>query len=165
LVSSSDRCALIRVSGRANFSLSCDFKDLLQRLQERHFETIIVDLRDCLTMDSTFLGVLASAAIEFAAAEPGREVRHIRLLGPNPTVSDLITSLGIMHLFRLMEQTSPLEISGPAVPASHAEHTRAEVARTCLQAHEFLMSLNEANAAKFKDVARFLAEDVRRLEG
>jgi hypothetical protein len=39
-----------------------------------------------------------------------------------------------------------------------------EVARTCLEAHRTLMELNPGNAQKFKDVAQFLAEDVKRLE-
>ena len=49
-------------------------------------------------------------------------------------------------------------------PATTEQHSRAEISRTCLEAHQTLMGLNPANVAKFKDVAQFLAEDVKRLE-
>jgi hypothetical protein len=39
-----------------------------------------------------------------------------------------------------------------------------ELARTCLEAHRTLMGIKPENVAKFKDVAQFLAEDVKRLE-
>ena len=39
-----------------------------------------------------------------------------------------------------------------------------ETARACLEAHETLMSINPANIPKFKDVSRFMAEDLKRLE-
>jgi hypothetical protein len=40
--------------------------------------------------------------------------------------------------------------------------TKAEVTRTCLEAHQILADLNPANAAKFKDVAQFLAEGLKK---
>ena len=36
--------------------------------------------------------------------------------------------------------------------------------RNCLEAHETLMEINPANVNKFKDVTRFLAEDLKRQE-
>ena len=34
--------------------------------------------------------------------------------------------------------------------------------RTCLEAHQTLIDLSPANAARFKDVAQFLAEGVKK---
>jgi hypothetical protein len=56
----------------------------------------------------------------------------------------------------LSDKFEPL---APGDPAS-----AVELARTCLKAHQTLMELNPANAQKFKDVAQFLAEDLKRLE-
>ena len=42
--------------------------------------------------------------------------------------------------------------------------TQEELTRACLEAHQTLMDLNPANAAKFKDVAQFLAEGVKKAK-
>jgi hypothetical protein len=47
------------------------------------------------------------------------------------------------------------------VPGSH-DHK--EISRTCLEAHQTLMRINPDNIAKFKDVAQFLAEDLKKTE-
>jgi hypothetical protein len=36
------------------------------------------------------------------------------------------------------------------------------VARTCIEAHQTLMAISPANAAKFKDVTQFLTEGLKR---
>jgi hypothetical protein len=57
----------------------------------------------------------------------------------------------------LPENTATQDLA-PASP------TREEVQRTCLEAHQLLMEINPANVAKFKDVAAFLAEDLKKLK-
>ena len=42
---------------------------------------------------------------------------------------------------------------------------RREVSRTCLEAHKTLMDVNPANISKFKEVAEFLANDLKKTEG
>src|SRR6185295_15660024 len=63
-----DHAACVRIAGRANFTSSVDFKKLLQQLQEDGCTEIGLDLTDCVLMDSTFLGVLASAGTKCDAA-------------------------------------------------------------------------------------------------
>jgi 7-cyano-7-deazaguanine synthase in queuosine biosynthesis len=48
--------------------------------------------------------------------------------------------------------------------AETADHSKAAVIRNCLEAHNILIGLNPENVEKFKDVARFFAEDLQRLE-
>ena len=38
------------------------------------------------------------------------------------------------------------------------------MSRTCLDAHQTLMEINPANIPKFKDVAQFLADDLKNLK-
>jgi hypothetical protein len=42
--------------------------------------------------------------------------------------------------------------------------TLEQITRTSLEAHQTLMAANPDNAARFKDVAQFLAEDLKNLE-
>jgi hypothetical protein len=42
--------------------------------------------------------------------------------------------------------------------------SREEVTRTCLEARKTLMAANPDNVDRFKEVTRFLAEDLKKLE-
>src|SRR5262245_11547343 len=154
--------AWIRIVGRASFNNSVDFKTLITSLSQNGCSHFILDLTDCLLMDSTFLGVLAGLGLKYP--HNGDNNPAFELLNPNHRIADLLENLGVVHLFHV--------IHGPTTPhASHAvEHTAAqddgeEVTRTCLEAHQTLMRINPGNVPKFKDVTEYLAEDLRRKEG
>src|SRR5436853_7738776 len=87
-----ERTAFIKVPGRANFTSSCDLKNVVAGLRERGFADFVLDLHECVTMDSTFLGVLAGLVLR--NNHPAPEVPRIELLNPNARVLDLIENLG-----------------------------------------------------------------------
>jgi anti-anti-sigma factor len=155
----------LKVSGRANFSSSVDFKTLVGRLREQGYRSFVLDLTDCLLMDSTFLGVLAGLGLKFGQAGNGKADASIELLNPNSRISDLLENLGVNHLFPV-RQGPPLSPDGRnCIQQAAAPPTdKTELARTCLEAHQTLMNINPDNVPKFKDVAKFLAEDLKRLE-
>ena len=159
-----EHTAWIRLQGRANFNSSVDFKALINGLLEKGYNRFILDLTDCILMDSTFLGVLAGLGMRFSNARNGGTVPVIELLNANARIADLLDNLGVEHLFKM--------VTGPELDSSRLErldhspsnHDRKEVSRTCLEAHETLMRINPANVAKFKDVAQFLTEDLKKQE-
>src|SRR5688500_13310613 len=55
----------VTVAGRAKFSGSVDFKTLVTSLWEKGYHHFVLDLSECLLMDSTFLGVLAGLGLKF----------------------------------------------------------------------------------------------------
>ena len=83
--------AFVKIPGRANFSSSVDFKTLVSELRARGVDHYVLDLGECVTMDSTFLGVLAGIALRHADAKdnsaPGNRL-HLDLLNPNPRISE-----------------------------------------------------------------------------
>jgi anti-sigma B factor antagonist len=152
--------ALIKVRGRATFACGADLKCLLNELRERGWQHFTFDLSECPLMDSTFLGIMAGFGMKMSAAR----ARRAALLNPNPKIVELLDNLGVAQLFeirqgtaRLADQCQPAQPSGPPVG-------KLEAAQTALEAHQTLMAINPANVPKFKDVARFLAEDLKRLE-
>ncbi|MBM3823221.1 MAG: STAS domain-containing protein [Verrucomicrobia bacterium] len=151
----------VKVVGKASFSVSVDLKTALQSLVQRGHTEFIFDLSECPLMDSTFMGVMAGFGMERAA---GAFPCLVKLVNPAPRVADLLESLGVAHLFTLVRGEAVPPAPGPLLEASSAAASKTEVSKTCLEAHEILMSLNPANVAKFKDVAQFLAEDIRRME-
>ena len=152
----------VKIAGRANFATSVDFKRLVHEARARGAQRFIVDLAACPLMDSTFLGVLAGLGTQLSADNLPPEQRPIELLNPTPKVADLIDNLGVLHLFHIVQGRDLENLCLAAVESAGA--TKLEMSRNCLEAHQVLMDLNPANVAKFKDVAKFFAEDVAKQE-
>jgi anti-sigma B factor antagonist len=163
-----DHDVCIKIEGRANFTSSVDFKTLVNGLWQKGHHHFVLDLTDCMLMDSTFLGVLAGLGLKFAngQAQNPCEATPIELLNPNARIADLLENLGVAHLFHTLAGKSegdPSKLVPVEQPATNASKT--DISRTCLEAHKVLMDINPANIAKFKDVAQFLAEDLKKTEG
>ena len=164
LVAVTDDYACVKIAGRANFAASVDFKQLILGLRARGHRRFILDLTACLIMDSTFLGVLARLALDQSAgASAGGG--PLELLNPNARVADLLDNLGVLPLFRVAQGTEPGNVRFEAVVCIAGETSKLEMSRNCLAAHQTLMALNPENMVRFKDVAKFLAEDLQKLEG
>jgi anti-anti-sigma factor len=166
LVAVQDQSAVVKINGRANFMTSVTFKRLITELEQRGFDHFILDLTECQTMDSTFLGTLAGTALEFGSTPPNREERpaaRLRLLNPTQRVSELFDNLGIADLFHTVRFDTNPRSSQNLSPALESKPSREEVSRICLDAHKILMDVNPQNASRFKDVTQFLAEDLKKL--
>ena len=155
-----DSMACVRVTGRANFTTSVDFKKLLRRLQESGCRTVVLDLTECVLMDSTFLGVLANEGHQRAVRQGDRIEPGLEMVNPNQRIRDLIDNLGVAHLFKVIECDLSKEEFKAVEPGK--DTGRQEITRTCLEAHQTLMALNPANVSKFKDVAQFFAEALKK---
>jgi anti-sigma B factor antagonist len=161
-----DGLAWIKIAGRANVASSIDFKRLVNELISRGFTCFVVDLSECLLMDSTFLGVLAGFGLRLARPHNGSSAEpSIELFNPNVRIAELLENLGVSHLFKIRRGAAEPARNG-SIPAEAAviDHTREEVTSNCLEAHRILMSLDPANALKFKDVTHFLAEDLEKIK-
>jgi hypothetical protein len=114
-------------------------------------------------MDSTFLGILAGFGLKLNKAD-APENQGIELLNPNSRIADLLENLGALHLFKVTTGTlqSPGDVRVQTPDAVNA--TRQQITRTCLEAHQSLVDANPDNAMRFKDVTRFLAEDLKNRE-
>ena len=164
LVFASGHLACVKIAGRANFTSSIDFKTLFNELLDKGYTCLVLDLAECVLMDSTFLGVLAGFGLRMSVAAGAGTCPSIELLNPNARVADLLENLGVMHLFRVVKGPLELPPQSPAEAPADSAPTRDEVTRTCLEAHQTLMSINPANVTKFKDVAAFLAEDLKKAK-
>jgi len=156
--------ACIKVQGRANFTSSIDFNSVLIQLRERGYEHFVIELSQCALMDSTFLGVLAGFGLRMTQPNGAQDVHPVELHNANARITELLENLGVLHLFTMAQGEAPCAES-PDTRAHHATpHTREEVTRTCLEAHRTLMDINPNNISRFKDVTKFLAEDLARMK-
>src|SRR5438132_726054 len=93
----------VKIVGRANFNSSIDFKTLVNQLHQKGYRYFVLDLSECMLMDSTFLGVLAGFGLKMGAAAPGNGCGAIELSNPNARITELLENLGVLHLFKLKE--------------------------------------------------------------
>lgn len=152
----------LRITGRASFTSGPDFQTLVTELYQKGYRRFRIDLSECVLMDSTFLGLICGLGLKLRdALEPDAGVE---LLNPNPRVTELLESLGIcavVHIRHAPSERWDLQ----TVPQDNAvTPTLEDMARTSLEAHQTLMSLSPENQARFKDVAQFLAEDLKRIK-
>jgi anti-anti-sigma regulatory factor len=152
----------IRIQGRADVSVSVGFKELLNGLLDRRIDHYELELSECQTMDSTFLGVLCGFARRCTETLTHKEARPI-LFNANKRISELLESLGVDQMF-VFERGEPVD-PGPCVPLETKDEQagRDELNTTALEAHKTLMALNPDNIPKFKDLTEFLAEDLKKL--
>ena len=113
-------------------------------------------------MDSTFLGMMAGIGLNLAKTPSGDHAPGVMLLNPKPRITELLENLGIIHLFKIAQCAEPLKETFD--PMQAGEKSRLDVSRICLEAHRTLMDVNPENIPKFKDVTKFLAEDLKKIE-
>lgn len=150
----------IVISGRATFQCSVAFKTLVSEMWDRGSHEFIIDLRDCPTMDSTFLGVLSGLSHKLSEGKPPGT---LGLVKPNQRILELLDNLGIGSLFPLVElvDNPPQDLK----PVESAPASKEDFSRTMLDAHQTLMKIYPGNIPKFKDVVRYLEEDLKQLGG
>jgi anti-sigma B factor antagonist len=156
-----DSVVCIKIAGRATFVSSVDLNKLVDKLANRGEKHFVFDLTDCVMMDSTFLGVLAGIAQKLAGKKETADCQP-QLLNANPRITEVLENLGMAHLFKLVNSKG--QLTNNYEPAKCEGASPVEITRTCLIAHQLLMSIQPENIAKFKDVAQFLAEDLKRKE-
>ena len=159
-----EQLSCVRIIGRANFTSSVDFKALVDDLRQKGCSSFVLDLSECVLMDSTFLGVLAGLGLKLSGGNGDHDHHGVELFNPSPRITELLETLGVLHLFKTTQGTLTLPAPAQAVEQASGQPTRAEVTRSCLEAHQTLIALSPGNAARFKDVAAFLAEGAKKAK-
>lgn len=152
----------IRITGRGSFKVSATMKQFIAEMIARKTVTFVVlDLADCIGMDSTFMGVLAGLSCRLK--QTGQTLELINLSEKN---EHLLATLGvdkvITHYSHCHGHALPQD---PGASLSTADATKKDLAETALQAHETLVELSEENRPRFKRVIEYLKADVDRLNG
>src|SRR5882762_2085606 len=87
--------ALVRIEGRASFTNSGSLKDFFTEMMRQGKNRFVLDFQQCASMDSTFLGVLAGAALELKKTAPDGSFILTRVAQRN---LELIRNLGLHRL-------------------------------------------------------------------
>lgn len=148
---------VIRIDGRACFQNSMCLRDFISEMVARGKTRYVLDFQNCTSMDSTFLGVLAGAALELRKSNKDASLVVTRVGQRN---LELMRNLGLHRLLAVdggdVTATSPRKDT----VLECKQQSEIENARHVLEAHENLVKLDEANRTKFQDVLAFLRNRV-----
>lgn len=150
----------VRVTGRGSFKVSVTLKQFIAQVaSQQPISTVVLDLVECIGMDSTFMGVLAG--LSGRLKQNGQTLELINLSEKN---ANLLATLGVDQVIAHYSHSHGHQIPGQAAASlSVAGVTKKELAETALQAHETLVELSEENRPRFKRVIEYLKADVDRL--
>ena len=148
---------VVRIEGRACFQNSGCLRDFILEMLARGKARFVLDFHHCSSMDSTFLGVMAGAAIELRKRAPHGSLVVSRVAQRN---LELMRNLGLHRLLTIDAGAVPLGFKNCDTPLEEKKCSEVENARMVLEAHENLVSADEANRTKFQDVLAFLRNRV-----
>ncbi len=148
---------VVRIDGRACFQNSMCLRDFISEMLVRGKTRFVLDFQNCTSMDSTFLGVLAGAALELRKSNKDASLVVTKVGQRN---LELMRNLGLHRL--LAVESGDASAAAPKNDAGLECKPQSEVenARHVLEAHENLVKADEANRTKFQDVLAFLRNRV-----
>jgi len=155
-----DHTVFVRVIGRGSFKVAAPLKQFVAKVtSQRPVKTVVVDLENCIGLDSTFMGVLAGLSGRLKKTSQTLELinlsdKNARLL-ETLGIDQILSFYGNDHGHRPAEEET--------VSVSTDQASKKELAETALKAHEKLVEISKENLPKFKRVIEFLKEDVDRL--
>lgn len=152
--------ALVRVVGRGNFSNSVPFKNFAAKLQATGKDLkFVIDLQNCDSMDSTFMGVLAGICL----TQLKGGLNKVIVVNANDHCKRLLKNLGLTHLLEL--RTGPLAEVERAedvfAPAKETQANRIDQICMMLEAHKELVRLDSKNEVQFQAVIEYLEKSLQ----
>jgi len=150
-----DHTCFIKMLGEAKHSTTTGFGQFINTLFERcDFDDVLVDLSDTSYIDSTNLGELT----KLSSFLMQHRQRRPMLISTRPNISAVITSLGMDRIFDMADEVLALPPAMVAVPG--AQMTARENAFRILEAHRYLVALNEKTGREFRSVVDAFEQDL-----
>ncbi len=145
--------AEMRVVGRASYLNCMGIGEFFDRMLDDGVNSINVDCSECTGMDSTFLGIIAGAALRLVKTIPKGEMT---LIGLSPRNKELVENLGLDNFVSIKEVQARSESSESGEAISQGGAKPEDV----LRAHENLVETDPSNREKFEDVIKFLKREI-----
>ena len=157
-----DGIVIIRVNGKGTHLSSPSLRLVFERT--RHggpAPRYILDLENCTTMDSTFMGTLASIGLH-QRQQSGTAAVVTNL---NEHVRHLLNTLGLKYILDMRKDHAVSSRNEQFTSAPAPEPTRLQRILLMIEAHERLVDLDTENEIKFEGVLNSLRESLRKEHG
>ncbi len=154
-VATSKRAVYVRVHGLATMNDCLCVRDFIERMQETGHDTVVADLGDCTGMDSTFMGVLAGAALFEAGKTP-----RVVVLNAGDDLVKLLRSVGLTELIDVASGRFDV----PDMRFVRLEERMGQADRLALvrSAHEELVRVCDKNEEIFGPLLESLEREMKK---
>ncbi len=149
----------IRVFGRANFECGMPLRSFAKNLSPA-CAGIVIDMAECESMDSTFMGLLTMLSMRAQKINLPLEV-----MNASDYCRALLRGLGVEKRFKFVMSASAVGGGDNGVSVTgNANSDQLGAAEAVVEAHQTLMDVSLDNIAKFEKVVEFAQSDLDRLK-
>jgi len=163
LVAIHGRNAFVKVLRRGSFKICPALKKFGIAALEKGCAEFVIDMDECMGMDSTFMGVLAGLAMRLRRISG--EMIIINLSSRNFSLLETLGLGRILTMCPLGNVSEDLKGKLANIPGISKLDTSAPgrkiTAEVMLAAHEDLVEVAPENLPKFRDVLTYLKEDLK----
>lgn len=146
-----DGTFVLKFTGEVRLTLCSALDATIEHIfSSLNFSSIVIDLTETQSIDSTTLGLLAKLSI----LSRQRIGLLPMLTTNNPDILRLLDSMGFDQVFNIVETVLPCPDCLTDLPPQDQSET--EVRSRVLEAHRVLMGLNESNRNAFRDLVSAL---------
>jgi len=151
LVAEEQGACILRLVGDVRVNLCRTFDEFIKSVDCDGRDHVIVDLGQAENLDSTTLGLLAKLAL-YCKTELDFE---LQIFCPSPDVTTLLESMGIQQIANIEKSVCSCN-EDKLHELDELNCQEQEAKQHVIDAHRILMSLNEQNQDKFKDLVSHL---------
>lgn len=142
---------VLKCSGEVRLTFCSALNATIEKIIKAHsFKSIVIDLTEVISIDSTTLGLLAKLSI----LSKRKFGMLPTLASTNPDVNRVLDSMGFNQVFNMVHTPAPCPECLDDLPEQDQSET--VVKERVLEAHQILMSLNESNRNEFRDLVTAL---------
>jgi anti-sigma B factor antagonist len=156
-----ENVAVIKINGRGSFQNSMSVQQLSEELRKKHTKVrLIIDLKNCVTMDSTFMGTLAGISVE--QNKTGAD--YLTIVNTEKHTNQLLRNLGLSYILDIREKASPVDIQEKTFHKAGAGKSISKFEQIIhmIKAHKQLVDLDSENEVRFQSVIKYLEDSLDR---
>ncbi len=145
---------LLKLLGEVRLTLCPTLEAFLEKIfNEPSFKSIIIDLSETQTIDSTSLGLLAKLSIRTKKKYGQIPV----LISTQHDITRILLSMGFERVFIIVQELEhPIAFNMKELPSDPSNSNEQVTHARVLDAHKVLMNLNEDNRKAFSDLVKQL---------
>ncbi len=142
---------VLKCSGEVRLTFCSALNDTIEKIIKAYsFKSIVIDLTEVISIDSTTLGLLAKLSI----LSKRKFGMLPTLASTNPDVNRVLDSMGFNQVFNMVHTPAPCPECLDDLPEQ--DQSEEVVKERVLEAHQILMSLNQSNRDEFRDLVTAL---------
>jgi anti-sigma B factor antagonist len=149
------RAVYVRVHGLGSMNNCLCVRDFLDTMLSSGRGFVVMDMKDCTGMDSTFMGVIAGVATQEIEDRPV----GVAIVNAGDDVTKLLEGVGLTEL--VFVDPEAFEADDAEFHILEEQSSEADRLRLIRSAHEHLISLSDDNEKVFGDLVRTIEMEMK----